>query len=152
MSFFEIFSNDVLIATLTAWFSAQVLKIPIEYLRTKELNWAIFLSTGGMPSSHTAVVSGLALGIGLWQGFDTPLFAMSFVLSMVVVYDATGIRRQAGKHARLINTIMNDLTTGHPIKEAQQQELKEILGHTWLEAIVGIAWGLLIVYAFWIQS
>ncbi len=151
MSIFQdFFNNSILIATLIGWMLAQVIKIPLEYVRTKQLNWALILSTGGMPSSHTAVVSGLAMGIGLWEGFDTPLFAISFVLAMVVVYDATGIRRQAGQHAQLINAIINDLAAGHPIKEQQQKELKELLGHSWIEAIGGIAWGMLIAWVFWL--
>ena len=148
--FHEFFDNQILIATLVAWFMAQVIKIPVEYLRTKEWNWALFISTGGMPSSHTSLVSGLAIGVGLWEGFDTAAFALSFGLAMVVIYDATGIRRQAGQHAQLINAIVNQLAAGHPIKEQQEKQLKEILGHTWIEAFGGILWGILVVWLCWI--
>lgn len=146
----DVFDNQILIATLVGWALAQVIKIPVEYLRTREWNWAISVSTGGMPSSHTAIVSGLAIGIGLWEGFDTPLFALGTVLAMVVIYDATGIRRQAGRHAQLINAIINDFASGHPIKEQQQKKLKEILGHSWIEALAGVVWGALVAWLFWL--
>ena len=148
--FEQFFDNSILIATLIGWMMAQVIKIPLEFVRTRQWNWALILGTGGMPSSHTAVVSGLAMGIGLWHGFDSALFAISFVLAMVVVYDATGVRRQAGQHAQLINAFINDLAAGHPIKESQQKELRELLGHTWFEAIGGIVWGMLVAWVFWL--
>jgi acid phosphatase family membrane protein YuiD len=144
----DIFANRVLLATLAGWALAQVIKIPLEYLRTRKWNWRIMFSTGGMPSSHTAAVSGACLGIGLWEGFATPLFALSFVLAMVVVYDATGIRRQAGQHAALINAILNERAPGEAA--AGQAQLKELLGHTWLEAFGGIFWGVLVVWVFWL--
>lgn len=148
--FQNMFSNQILISTLVGWALAQIIKIPIEYIRTGEWNWAISISTGGMPSSHTSVVSGLAWAVGLWEGFDSTWFAISFVLAMVVIYDATGIRRQAGQHAQLINAIINDLATGHPIRAQQQKQLKEILGHTWIEAFAGVLWGITVVWLFWL--
>jgi len=149
MNVFAVLDNRLLIATLTAWFLAGVLKVPIEYLRSKEWNWALIFSTGGMPSTHTAVVSAVSLGTGLWVGFDSPLFAVCIVLTMVVVYDATGIRRQAGRHAALLNAILDEVARGHTLKQQQEEQLKEILGHTWIEALVGIAWGSVIVFLFW---
>jgi len=145
----DLFSNQILLAAFIAWFMAQVVKVPLEFLRTRKWNWALLLSTGGIPSSHSALVSAMAHGIGLYQGFDSPLFALGFVLTAVVVYDATGIRRQAGLHAELINAFISDLATGHPIKESQQKQLKEILGHTPLEAIGGILWGVAFATLFW---
>jgi acid phosphatase family membrane protein YuiD len=145
----EFFDNKILLAAAVAWLMAQIVKVPLEYLRTREWNWALLLSTGGLPSSHSALVSAMTHGVGLYTGFDSAIFAVAFVLTAVVVYDATGIRRQAGLHAELINAIVNDLTTGHPIKESQQKELKEILGHTPLEALSGIIWGVAFATGFW---
>ncbi len=145
----ELFSNQILLAALIGWLMAQIVKVPLEFLRTHKWNWAVLLSTGGMPSSHSALVSAMAHGVGLRAGFDSPLFALGFVLTAIVVYDATGIRRQAGLHAELINAFINDLTTGHPIKEAQQKQLKEILGHTPMEALSGIVWGVAFSTFFW---
>ena len=138
--------NYVLIAALIAWGIAQTIKVPLEYLQTRRWNWALLFRAGGMPSSHTALVVGITHGIGLSVGFDSALFALSFAMSMVVIYDATGIRRQAGKHAELINAMIEDLTTGHPLKEEQ---LREVLGHTPLEALGGILLGLAVAQGAW---
>ncbi len=143
---FAVFSNHVLIAALTAWAIAQIIKVPLEYLQTHKWNWALLLRAGGMPSSHSALVAGMAHGIGLFNGFDTSLFALSVAFAMVVIYDATGIRRQAGKHAEMINAMINDLASGHPLKEEQ---LREVLGHTPLEALGGLILGIVTAQIAW---
>lgn len=137
--FEELLLNHVLIGALLAWAIAQTVKLPIEYLQTKEWHWALLLQPGGMPSSHSALVVAVTHGIGLSAGFDSVLFALSFVVAMVVIYDATGIRRQAGLHAGLINAMIEDLAAGHPLKNEQ---LKEVLGHTPMEVLGGIILGL----------
>lgn len=141
-----IFQNYVLIAALIAWGIAQTIKLPIEYLQTRHWNWALLVQAGGMPSSHSALIVGITHGIGLSVGFGTPLFALAFAISMIVIYDATGIRRQAGKHAELINAIIDDLAAGNPLKEEQ---LREVLGHTPLEALGGILLGLIVAQITW---
>jgi acid phosphatase family membrane protein YuiD len=142
----SIFQNYVLIAALIAWGIAQTIKLPIEYLQTHRWNWALLVQAGGMPSSHSALVVGITHGIGLTVGFNSPLFALAFAMSMVVIYDATGIRRQAGKHAEMINAMINDLAAGNPLKEEQ---LREVLGHTPLEALGGILLGLVVAQLTW---
>jgi acid phosphatase family membrane protein YuiD len=142
-----VFDNRVLIAALLGWGIAQIIKVPLEYLQTKRWNWALFFSAGGMPSSHTALVTGLGLAIGLYEGFDSSLFAIAVVIGMVVIYDATGIRFQAGKQAEIINTMINDLAAGHPLR---QEQLKEVLGHTPLEALGGVLLGLVSGFLLWI--
>ncbi len=141
-----VFSNPVLIAALTAWAIAQLIKVPLEYLQTHKWNWSLLLRAGGMPSSHSALVAGIAHGIGLFNGFDSSLFALSVAFAMVVIYDATGIRRQAGKHAEMINAMVNDLASGHPLKEEQ---LREVLGHTPLEALGGLILGIVAAQLAW---
>lgn len=145
----ELLDNRVLVAGLLAWMLAQFLKVPIGYLGTKRLDWHLVFDPGGMPSSHSALVTATTLTIGLYEGFNTSLFALSVVVAMVVIYDATGIRRQAGIHAELINALIRDLATGHPLKEAQ---LKEVLGHTPTQALIGALFGLVVgisVYLVW---
>jgi acid phosphatase family membrane protein YuiD len=142
----SIFQNYVLIAALIAWGIAQTIKLPLEYLQTHRWNWALLVQAGGMPSSHSALVVGITHGIGLTVGFNSPLFALAFAMSMVVIYDATGIRRQAGKHAELINAMINDMAAGNPLKEEQ---LREVLGHTPLEALGGILLGLVVAQLTW---
>lgn len=99
-----------------------------------------------MPSSHSALVAATAHSIGLLEGFDTALFALSVAIAVIVIYDATGIRRQAGKHAEIINAMVRDLASGHPLREEQ---LKEVLGHTPLEAVGGMLLGLLVSQLLW---
>ena len=132
--------NRVLIAALLAWALAQGLKMPVEYARTRRWNWALLLRAGGMPSSHSSLVTALAHGIGLLAGYDSAMFAIAVVVAMVVIYDATGIRRQSGLHAEVINALVRDLLEGHPMRHEKQ--LREVLGHSPLEAIVGIFLGL----------
>ncbi len=138
--------NHVLIAGLVAWSLAQLMKVPLEYLRTHRWNWALLIAPGGMPSSHTALMVGISHAIGLFDGYNTSLFALSVAVSMVVIYDATNIRRQAGKHAELINAMIRDMAAGHPLKEEQ---LREVLGHTPLEVMGGFLLGIVIAQITW---
>ena len=139
--------NPILLAALTAWFIAQILKVLIEFITLKRWNWALLFQAGGMPSSHSAMVSAMALSIGLYMGFDLPVFAVASILAMIVIYDATGIRREAGRQAVLINTIIEEIAKG---KLSQHKRLKEVLGHTPGEAILGTLLGLGISLIFWI--
>ena len=139
MTFFtDLFANRVLVSAFTAWVIAQLIKVPLEYALHRKLDWSLLLSTGGMPSSHSALVTGASISIGLQEGFRSPLFALSWVVALIVIYDAIGIRRQAGDHARVLNLMIDELFTGHALAE---KELKEVLGHTPREVIGGIALG-----------
>jgi acid phosphatase family membrane protein YuiD len=147
MSILDVFQNRVLVTALIAWGLAQIIKIPLEYLRTHRWNWALFFSVGGMPSSHTALLSSATHAVGLYYGFDNPLFALSVAVTMVVTYDAAGVRRQAGVHAQRINLIFDELLRGHPVK---QKDLREVLGHTPLEVIGGILFGIAVATLIWL--
>lgn len=146
MSILGAFANPVLLAALLSWAIAQALKVPIEYSSTHKWNWALLFRPGGMPSSHSALVTCAAHTIGLFNGFDSSLFALAVVVALVVIYDATGIRRQAGRHAQLINAMLLDLAKGHPI---EGKKLIEVLGHTPLEAFAGILLGIIIGQSVW---
>lgn len=146
MNLSSVFSNLVLIAGLIAWGLAQILKVPLNYLVTRTWDWVLLLRVGGMPSSHSALIAGIAHAIGLFVGFDTPLFALALAIAIIVIYDATGIRRQAGLHAEIINAMIRELARGHPLKEEQ---LKEVLGHTPLEALAGTLLGIGIAQVTW---
>ena len=142
--------NPILLAALTAWLIAQVLKVMIEFIKFKKWNWALVFQAGGMPSSHSAMVSATALSIGLIMGFDTAVFAMAAIFAMIVIYDATGVRRESGKQAVLINSIIEEFSKG---KIPPHDKLKEVLGHTPGEAILGTLLGLsigLVVAFFWV--
>jgi hypothetical protein len=140
--------NNVLIAAILSWIIGQFLKAPLDYVLNKRWNWGIILSPGGMPSSHSALVTSVTLAIGLQEGFASPLFALAFAISMIVIYDAAGVRRQAGIHAERINEMMKSLFEGSGIPE---KELKEVLGHTPFEVITGVILGIIISVAlYWL--
>ncbi len=140
--------NHVLIAALIAWGTAQIIKVPIEYFRSRKWNWGLLLTVGGMPSSHSALIVGATNAIGLYYGYAHPMFALGVVVAMIVTYDAAGVRRQAGMHAERINTLFDELLKGHMWDE---NELREVLGHTPLEVLAGILWSLLVTTLVWLR-
>lgn len=146
MNLLDIFQNQVLIAVMVAWLLAQILKIPTEYLRSRRWLWAMFFAAGGMPSSHTALMVAGTLAVGLYHGFDNPVFALAVAITMIIAHDAAGVRRQAGIHAERINLLFEELLHGHMWNE---DELKEVIGHTPLEVIGGIILGLLVAIVQW---
>lgn len=139
---------------------AQLLKLPIQYAFHKRWYPSIVFSTGGMPSSHSAFVAALTLSIALTEGLASPYFAISFVLAGVVIHDAIGIRRQAGKHATVLNQMRIELDV--IVKEFQkgtekdsvtiEKNLKELLGHEPIEALTGTFLGIVLVLIsyFWL--
>jgi uncharacterized protein len=132
-------SNLTLLIPLSAMLGVQIFKVMREWLRTKELSLHVLFSTGGMPSSHSALVSSLATAVGLQYGFGGAYFAISCVLALIVMYDARGVRQESGQHARVINHIVRELFSGHAVSEG---ELKELLGHTTIEVFVGALVGI----------
>ena len=147
MSLAGLFENKVLIGMLVAWLLAQGLKPPMEYLRSREWKWRTVLSAGGMPSSHSALMVATTHGIGLFVGYDSPMFALAVAITMIVIYDAAGVRRQAGMHAERINVLFDELLRGHIW---DQNELREVLGHTPLEVAGGILLGLVAATVNWL--
>lgn len=147
MNLWEVFQNKPLIAGFTAWLLAQIIKIPLDFLRTGKWNWSLLLTTGGMPSSHSSLMTATTLAIGLYQGFGNPLFALGVALTMIVTYDAAGVRQQAGIHAQRINVLFDELMHGHPIN---QKDLREVIGHTPLEVVGGILLGLVVATTQWL--
>ena len=145
-SILGLFSNHVLFAALIGWFLAQGLKIPIHFLVEHEWNFSRFHGSGGMPSSHSAMVVGASLMTGAMSGFDSTVFAVSVVIACIVMYDATGVRRETGKQATVINQILRDvLVNGKPISDA---ELKELVGHKPIEVAGGALVGILVAVVY----
>lgn len=141
-----ILQNQVLWCALTAWFVAQALKIPTYWLLEKELNWWRFFGSGGMPSSHSAFVTALALMVGASEGFDTAAFAIAVVLAAIVMYDASGVRHETGVQGQVLNEILQKVfVDGQPITDV---ELKELVGHTKVEVAGGFLVGVLTALAF----
>lgn len=145
----QIAANRILWAGFLAWSLAQIIKPPLHFFTQRQWNWSLLLSAGGMPSSHSALVTATTVAIGLQEGFNSAIFAVAWVFSMVVIYDATGVRRQAGDHARILNLMIDELFTGHPLAE---KELKERLGHTPREVLGGVVLGLAaaVVFMTWL--
>lgn len=138
--------NPVLISALISWTVAQTLKVLLEFMRSQEWNWALLFRAGGMPSSHSAMVSATAHAIGLVWGFGTALFGLAAVFALIVIYDATGIRRQAGRQAALLNSLIEDISQG---KLRQQRRLREVLGHTPGETLTGMLLGVSVAQILW---
>ena len=133
--------NRVAQATFLPWAAAQVLKVLINLIWKRTLNMKLLTSAGGMPSSHAAMVWGLATAIAVNNGTSSELFVIALVVLLVVTYDAAGIRRAASIQARILNQIIDELFQGHPLSETR---LRELLGHTPIEvaagAVLGIVW------------
>ena len=144
----EIFQNKILLCAMTAWFIAQALKVPIYWVVERELNWRRWVGSGGMPSSHTALVVSLAAMIGASEGFATASFALSFALAVIVMYDAAGVRRETGTQATVINKILHDILIDG--KRITEEELKELVGHTPLEVFAGAILGLIVAWIYMI--
>lgn len=143
----ELVTNQVFISAMLGWFLGQALKVPVEYLLKRRWNWALWFSSGGMPSSHSSLMVATTLSIGLYYGFGTPIFALAFAASMVIIYDAAGVRRQAGFHAQKINYIFEEFFHGRPIP---QDRLIEVLGHTPREVLGGILLGVIIAVSMFL--
>ena len=135
----KVVTNRYIYIPLIVWFCIQTFKVIHDLIKTKKFNFKRIMGAGGMPSSHSAVVTCLAAMVGKNVGFDTPMFAMSLVFAMIVMYDAAGVRRAAGKQARLLNKIVE--TPGLSSVQVQEK-LVEVLGHTPLQVIVGAAIGI----------
>lgn len=145
--------NSLLLSAILSAIAAQILKIPINYWFQRTLDWRAALKPGGMPSSHTALMVGLTTATLLKYGWNNPYFAITASVTMIVIYDAAGVRRQAGQHAIVLNeltatieTLNKQLNTELHIKPSR---LKEVLGHSPLEVlggtVVGIVMALVII-------
>lgn len=148
----DVFYNFPLWAALIAIFFAQFVKVPISLIATKKVDWSLLTSTGGMPSSHSGAVTALATAIALEEGLDSPLFAISVIFGIIVMFDATGIRYHAGEQATVLNWLVGEFQNF--VKEAKslpkkvdyerRKELKELLGHKPIEVFFGALSGILL--------
>ena len=125
-------------AGVAGWLVAQLTKMLICLIQSRRLEFRYLVSTGGMPSAHTALVCSLTTAVGMTEGFDSSLFAVSFVFSSLVMFDAQTVRAAAGKQARLLNQIVDELFKEHHLSEIK---LKELLGHTRVEVFFGMLTG-----------
>jgi len=135
----NVLHNQVLVVALLACLVAQVLKVPIELIKNRKFNLRYLVTTGGMPSAHSALAGALAAGVGQTVGWESPEFAIALIFAIIVMYDAAGVRQAAGKQARILNQIIDEFfTEDHQFNEAR---LKELLGHTPFQVLVGLGLG-----------
>ena len=140
-NFMGFIQNKYIYIPFLLWFGIQLFKVIYDLVTTKKFNFKRIMGAGGMPSSHSAVVAGLATLIGKYQGVDTPIFALSLILAFVVMYDACGVRRAAGKQAKLLNKLIE--TPGLTGVEVSER-LVEVLGHTPVQVVVGAVIGVIV--------
>jgi uncharacterized protein len=138
----EIVNNRVLLVALVACFVAQGLKLIVELIKHQKFDVRVLVTTGGMPSAHSALVTALAAGVGQTLGWASPEFALATVFAIIVMYDASGVRQAAGKQARILNQMIDELF--HEKPDFFQDRLKELLGHTPVQVIVGSVLGITI--------
>ena len=149
MEFFaELAQNRVLWTAMLCWLSAQVIKVIFYAVRNRHFSFERLVGAGGMPSSHSATVCGLAVAVGRTCGLASPMFAIAMIVAAVVMYDATGVRRAAGEHAKILNQMMDEYEKNDELGEdglpERKKDLKELLGHTPMEVLGGALLGILI--------
>jgi uncharacterized protein len=127
-----------ILAPVVAWAIAQAAKVILTSMRQRRLNLRVLAETGGMPSSHAAIVMGMSTAVGKYAGVSSAAFAIALIFSFVVMYDAAGLRRAAGRQAEVLNRLVEDLVH---MRGMQEQRLRELLGHTPVEVVVGALLG-----------
>ncbi|MBD2652958.1 MULTISPECIES: divergent PAP2 family protein [Synechocystis] len=142
--FGAVFHNQVLLISLAACFLAQGIKAIVEIFRNGKINLRSLVSTGGMPSAHSALVGALATGVGLQKGWGSNEFAIACLFAVIVMYDAAGVRQAAGKQARILNQLIDELFQED--QSLTEERLKELLGHTPVQVFAGLALGIAIAF------
>jgi len=141
----ELLKNEILTASVLSWMVAQVLKVIVDFSKNKRINLERFTGAGGMPSGHSATVCCLTISAARVEGLASPVFAISVLFAMVVMYDAMGVRQAAGHHARVINKLVENVEREMQTEVAD--DLKESLGHTPLEVTAGALLGIVVAMA-----
>ena len=145
LDFWTIIYNPVFIAVVISWFLAQFLKIFTPLPKEKRIKLAMFFSASGMPSSHTSMTMSATTMIGLVYGYDAPMFGLALVFSLIVMYDAAGVRYETGKQATIINYLMEEIREHN---EIHMEKLKELIGHRPIEVLMGALLGIAVSVAY----
>jgi uncharacterized protein len=140
-----VFGNRILDIVVIAWFAAQGYKAITSIIKERRFNFKKFIESGGMPSSHTSSVTALVTTVAIKEGVSSTIFAVSFVFAIIVMYDASGVRRAAGKHAGVLNRLVDILSQKDKTIKIEE-ELKELIGHTPFEVVVGAILGIVVAY------
>lgn len=139
---YDFFSNSIFWTAILSWFIAQTLKVIFVFIWNKRLDFKRLIGSGGMPSSHSSFVVALAMSVGFTEGFASTFFAISFAIAIVIMYDASGVRRAAGQQAKLLNRMVEEWEHGDFSRT--DKKLKELLGHTPIEVFAGALLGIII--------
>lgn len=142
----EFGKNYIFWTSAGSWIIAQTIKVILGVIREKRFNFRWFVGTGGMPSSHAAGVSALATSVGVTYGFDSALFAIVLTFTLIVMFDAQGVRLAAGRQAKILNNMLEDI---YWKKKFDEDKLKELIGHTPIEVFAGAFLGILISLLFY---
>lgn len=143
-----VFGNTVFMAGVIAFVFAQLMKVLTHWYQTRKWDLSRLAGSGGMPSSHTALIVGLTTAVGVKDGTDSNIFALCLVVSLIVMYDASNVRHQAGRHASLLNIIITEMPPDHPVQDTllPGERLRDSLGHTPLQVVCGAVLGLIVGY------
>ena len=137
--------NNIIIASVCAWALAQFVKVLIGLIRKRQIDLRYFVSSGGMPSAHSATVSALATGVAMVEGIGSVAFGISVILAVIVMYDAAGVRQSVGRQSIILNRIIAELRDRRPIAELEHN-LRVFIGHTPFQVIVGSAMGIILAW------
>jgi len=142
---YEIITKKALVIPVSAWTVAQLIKLFVVLAREKRLDWGFLFKSGGMPSSHTALVCALAAAVAMMQGFDSVAFGITAILAIVVMYDAAGVRQAVSRQSTILNRIVKELLDKRPRGEVER-DLREFIGHTPFQVIAGAALGIFVAW------
>ncbi len=145
MFLYEIITNKALVIPVSAWTVAQLIKLFVVLAREKRFDWWFLFRSGGMPSSHAALVCALAAAVAMMQGFDSVAFGITVILAIVVMYDAAGVRQAVSEQSTVLNRIVKELLEKRPRDEVER-DLREFVGHTPFQVIAGAVLGIFVAW------
>ena len=143
--------NTMLLVSICAWVVAQLMKVLIALIRKKRIDLHSFLSSGGMPSAHSATVSALAALVGIVEGFSSGVFGIAAIFAMVVMYDSAGVRQSVGRQSVVLNRIVQEIRLRRPVAELER-DLREFIGHTQFQVVIGASLGIGIAWLWFTVS
>jgi len=141
----DILTNNILIIPISAWALAQISKTLVALLQGKGLDFRYLFSSGGMPSSHSTIVTALATTAGMVEGFDSAAFGIAAILASIVLYDAAGVRQAVSQQAIVLNRIVHEIRIREPLTKIEA-DLRELIGHTPFQVIIGAALGIIFAW------
>ena len=144
---YEIITNKALVIPVSAWAISQLIKLFVTLAREKRFDWWFLFRSGGMPSSHTALVCALATAVAMMWGLNSVAFAITAILAMVVMYDAAGVRQAVSRQSIILNRIVRELREKRPRDEVER-DLREFIGHTQFQVIAGAILGVLVAWVW----